>query len=182
MKTLITDGNNFPFDWADLEYLPNSKANYREIYTSDNADVLDSLMFLFDKLFLASKDRLVIYSGGWWDFCLQSWDIQNNSHDYNRNDLKFNVKAYYSMLLESDIKIGYSGNCVCTNWEKYLQLTLKCIIEHDAPYGHLICDTVNQYFFYFHHSASIGLYFKNENAVISKLLNVAVENFRIEER
>jgi hypothetical protein len=60
-----------------------------------------------------------------------------------------------------------------------LLIILKCIVSHQAPYSPIFYDEVNDFFFYFHHSGSIGLYYKIENETIKNILENASDEYDI---
>ena len=154
MKILEKDANKkFPFDWVNLDYLPESNGGKREIYLQDNVNITEGLIFMFYLLFRSTKNNIQIYNSSWWDFCLDTWDS-------NKAD---ETKDYLKILYESHIEYGYSGSCNCFNWDRFLHVTLRCIITHKAPYSPIFYEDRNDFFFYFHHSGSIGIYYKNNN-------------------
>lgn len=176
-KTYISD---FPFQWANLDYLPDSKAIRKEIYLKDQIDLVEGLIFLFYSLFKDLKQKLIIFDRAWWDFCLDTWNAKYDTYDYTIETKSEETKAYLNMLKESEIEISYSGSCYCENWEKYLPIILKCIINHQAPYSPIFCDLENNFFFYFHHTGSIGLYYRTENSVVQNIIEIAAKEFQVQ--
>ena len=77
--------------------------------------------------------------------------------------------SYLHILQDSNIAKGYSGCCVCNDWDTYLSVALDCIMKGIAPYGNFIYNSKEQFFFYFHHTGSIGLYYENETPSIFAL-------------
>ncbi|AEW03417.1 hypothetical protein A4D02_18980 [Niastella koreensis] len=161
----------FPFNWANMDYYPESTAERKEIYlVNDDDDSVAGLIFLFYSLFGDLKNDLKIYSKSWWDFCLDTWNPESDKADYQLKNKSEESQNYLKMLEDSGIEVGYSGCCRCENWDKYLPIVLKCIVSNIAPYSPLFFDKENEFFFYFHSSGSIGMYYKEENETIKKIL------------
>ena len=170
-KTLETiPGSVFPFNWVNLANYRESEALRKELYLPDHSNNCQDMIVLFYDLFGDAKEDLVIYNGSWWDFCLDTWNIQEDSYDYNLNGKTELTKAYLGMLEESDIEIGFEGLCVCNEWDRFLTIVVSCILSHNALYSPLFCNTSEQYFFYFHHTASLGLYYSEETLSIRNVL------------
>lgn len=163
----------FPFSWADLEFYPNSNAIRKEIYIINFEYEISELALLFYTLFGTRKEEIVIYQKSWWDFSLESWNIQTGESDYSLNNTSPETKDYLEMLIDNDIEIGFKGFCTCTDWDSHLSKVLPCILYHQAPYSPLYLDLQNEYFFYFHHTGSIGIYYKRGNAYIESLFKKA---------
>ena len=175
-----TSNEEFPLKWADLKYFPASKAQKCEIYLKEYTDTIGGLITLFDNLFGTLKEEITIYNSSWWDFCLDTWDPNKDQYDYTAsfdNKSKQSIN-YIRMLQESNIKIGYTGNCKCNNWNKFLEIILECIISHQAPYSPIFYSEEHNFFFYFHHSGSIGLYFK-DSELVNNILDIAQNNYDI---
>lgn len=160
----------FPFDWLDLDYLPNSDGYRVEIYLRDSMDIEADLISMFNRLFRLYKERLKIYNSSWWDFCLDTWNIHDESYNYDFYGKSQNSQSYLQILSESKIEIGYSGICKCNNWDQFLAVILKCILSNEAPYSPFIFDELNEFVFYFHGTGSIGLLYKGKNDDVSRLL------------
>lgn len=139
----------FPFKWADTEYLPNSRAERKEIYTLRDEDLVAELGLLFYSLFSNRKTEMVIYHKSWWDFCLAIWNPSNDVYDYGIGNKSEECKSYLEMLMAADIEQGYEGCCKCLNWDAFLSIILRCIIGHHAPYSPIFCDEDYKYFFIF---------------------------------
>jgi len=177
LKEAIKD---FPFDWANLNSYRDSFAHRKEIYLKDQSGIAEGLMFLFYSLFGPAKNSLIIYNRSWWDFCLDTWDFSRDEYNYDLEGKSVETQEYLKILKESRIPDDYSGCCVCMDWDKFLLVVLKCIISHRAPYSPLFCNVEDGYFFYFHHTGSIGIYYKKDSDVIKEILLKASEGYIVE--
>ena len=182
MKTLVEIKNHkFPLKWVNLDSYTESKGSKVEIYLVNDDNFIKDLTLMFHTLFRTIKSNIKLYSPSWWDFCLDTWNVKEDKYDYGLKGKSIESKDYLIMLKESAIEIEYSGICICNNWEKFLKITLACIITHKAPYSHVFYDDENDFFFYFHHTGSIGFYYKKQNDVIEKILNIAKHDYDVKE-
>ncbi|MEM6817138.1 MAG: hypothetical protein AAF600_22555 [Bacteroidota bacterium] len=81
------------------------------------------------------------------------------------------------MLKDSEIEPQYTGFCECTDWDKFLYVTLHCVMGHTAPYGMMFYVPNHELVFYFHHNGSIGVYYRKLNDGIKHI----IERARIED-
>jgi len=172
----------FPFSWVDLDYYPESKGKRTEIYllnTSRDSENTSELILLFNKLFGELRNNIFIYNKSWWDFCLDSWNIYNEKDDYSFNNKSDETKDYFNLLIDSHIEMGFGGSCKCLNWNAFFNILLPCILTHKAPYSPLFYHCENDFFFYFHHTESIGLYFREYNIEIHKIIKTAKEYYEL---
>ena len=167
------DNSDFPFDWVNLDYYPDSDAQRKEIYLIKNYDKVEELIILFYYLFGESKEDIYIYYKSWWDFCLDTWDPKNDEYHYDLYGKSKETIDYLCMLKDSDVKLGYSGSCGCLDWDLYLKIILECIIKHIAPFSPIFHNKKHNFFFYFHHTGSIGFYYHEENSAIDRILEKA---------
>lgn len=182
MSVILKEASKeFPFDWANLNSYRESFAHRQEIYLKDHNNIVEGLSLLFYYLFGHRKKRLIIYNKSWWNFCLDTWDFNNDEYNYDLDGKSIETREYLKILKRSEIPIDYSGCCTCMDWERFLFVILECIISYRAPYSPLFCDIEYEYFFYFHHTGSIGIYYKKENDVIKELLLKAYEEYRLED-
>ncbi|HBF19170.1 MAG TPA: hypothetical protein DDW81_03675, partial [Cryomorphaceae bacterium] len=63
----------------------------------------------------------------------------------------------------------------CENWDKFLYIALHCIMSHNAPYSMMFYEPKNEFVFYFHHSGSLGIYYKELNNGVKSIINKAKE-------
>ncbi len=175
-KTTIED---FPFTWVNLDFLPESNGNKVEIYLVNNEDLVEGLISMFNHLFRTIKNSIKVYNSSWWDFCLDTWNVKKDEYDYELDGKSIESKDYLIMLEESTIEIDYSGTCICNDWEKFLKVILPCIVTHQAPYSPIFYDDNYDFFFYFHHSGSIGFYYRKQNDVVEKILTIANDKYDI---
>ena len=171
--------SDLPLKWADLKKYRNSDSFRKEIYLTDDSDIVEGLIILFQTLFGKPKKDLLVYDKSWWNFCLDTWNIHTDQYDYDPDTKSKETQEYLKMLKASYIELGYSGCCKCNDWNTYLVIILKCIVSHQAPYSPIFFDEVNDFFFYFHHSGSIGLYYKIENETIKNILENASKEYDI---
>ncbi|MFV8282560.1 hypothetical protein ACNKXS_13505 [Christiangramia marina] len=161
---------NLPMNWVDLEFYPDSMGYKKEIYLPCKRIATNELIVLFHDLFGKIENDILVYNKSWWDFCLDSWDPINNKNNYENLDKSIETQNYLNLLRNSNIEIGFSGSCACSDWDKFLKIILECIIRHIAPFSPVLYNESNQLFFYFHHTGSIGLYYKEKNNFINELL------------
>ncbi len=165
-----------PFEWLDLEYLPNSFCMRKEIYLKDKTNLLENLAMLFYALFRKFRDQFIIANGQWGDFCLDTWYPNTNEYNYELEGKSQETKDYLKLLIDSKIEVNYSGLCICKNWDSFLSATLLCIINHKAPFSPLFFNLEEEFVFYFHHTGSIGLLYKAENETVKEILSNARRN------
>lgn len=160
---------SIPFDWVDTNHLPDSISQRMEVYLKGKQSI-NSLKLLFTELFYEFEKELIIYDKSWGNFCLDTWNIKSDEYDYSLYNKSLETMRYLKMLDDSAVEVNYSGCCICNDWDLFLDITLNCVVNHIAPFGHLIFHKTGELFFYFHHSYSIGIYYKEENEVVLKLL------------
>ena len=175
----LHEGNEFPFDWVNLKPYTNSLGYRKEIYLIDSEDYTADLTILFLNLFRDINDDIKVYDAAWWDLCLDTWNINDDVYDYSTNGKSEETAAYLNLLSQSSIPKDYTGSCTCSNWEVYLPVLIRCIINHNAPYSPLFYNSNSNFFFYFHHTGSIGLYFKEMNKAMVEILNKAEKNYEV---
>ena len=173
------NNHDFPLKWANLHYFPESIAIKKEIYLINDKSLVDDLIIMFFTVFGSFKKNLYIYNESWWDFCLDTWDNNKDEHNYEIEGKSNETKDYMQMLKGSYIENEFSGSCICNNWDKFLSIVLKCIVNHIAPYSPIFYSETKDFFFYFHHSGSIGLYYNNPNEAIDKILKIANGEYEI---
>jgi len=180
MKTLDKITNqSFPLTWANLDSYTESKGHKVEIYLIKNENLIEGLILMFYTLFRTIKSNIEVYNPSWWDYCLDTWNAKEDGYDYELEGKSVETKDYLIMLKESSIELGYSGICRCNDWDKFLSVILTCIVTHKAPYSPVFYDEENDFFFYFHHSGSIGLYYKEKNEVVEKILSTSKDEYDI---
>lgn len=161
--------SSIPFNWENKEFLPHSDANRLEVYLTDPS--IDNLKIMFYHLFGSKKEQLLIYDTSWGDFTLDTWNPNDDTYNYSNSDKSTQTIAYLNMLKISGVEYDYKGICKSSDWDNYLDITLKCILSHVAPFGHKIYNKEAEYFFYFHHTYSIGYYYKNQNTTVNRILD-----------
>ncbi|UII22647.1 hypothetical protein [Fulvivirga ligni] len=172
------------FDWLDFDYLPGSKGFKFEVYFKEPKDLVSKSILIFYSLFRSFLDDVLITTfgqdGEWGNFCLDTWDIENDRYDYSPHNKKEPTASYLSMLNDSGIEPEYNGYCKCINWDKFLYVMFHCVAQHTAPYSMMFYEPKNEFVFYFHHSGSFGIYYKDLNSSIKKVIRkVQEENLEI---
>lgn len=180
MKTLDKITNqDFPLTWANLDSYTESKGHKNEIYLVNNDNLVEGLILMFYALFQTIKSNIKVYNPSWWDYCLDTWNVKEDMYDYELEGKSVETKRYLIMLKESSIELGYSGICKCNDWDKFLSITLTCIVTYIAPYSPIFYDEENDFFFYFHHSGSIGFYYKERNEIVEKILSISQDEYDV---
>ena len=171
------------YDWLDFESLPNSDGYKFELYDSSDSGIGEFIL-LFHSLFRKFINDLYIGQFGseaaWGNFCIDTWDIQNDRYDYSLEGKRKSTSAYLSMLTENEIAPNYTGFCKCYKWNKFLSIILDCVFDHIATYSVMIYAPSYEFVFYFHHTKSFGIYYKELNDGIKYVLEKAkVEGLEI---
>ncbi|MBX3254200.1 MAG: hypothetical protein KF862_08685 [Chitinophagaceae bacterium] len=174
-----SESRSFPYPWVDVDYLPGSKGKKVEVYLRNNNDQISELILLFYILFSNVKAGIKIYNFSWWDYCLDTWNHNKGEYDYSILNKSDETKEYLLLLKGSSIGVGYSGSCRCLNWDRFLNVSLKCLLSHIAPYSHLFYDEKDNFFFYFHHTGSIGFYYEEKNKIVKDILQIAKSEYDI---
>lgn len=163
----------FPLQWANLADYRESIAYRKEVYLKDNENPVYDLINLFYNLFDKYKSNILVYNESWWDFTLETWDFKRDIYDYSVKNKSKESVDYILMLKDSEMREGYSGSCKCENWNVFLRIILSCIISGKAIYSPIFYNEKENFFFYFHHTGSIGIYYEEENETIIDILNSA---------
>ena len=109
--------------------------------------------------------------GGWGDFCMDTWNIHEDTYDYALEGKSIASAKYLQMLQDSKIEVNYDGLGYCKDWDPFWDCILDCIVSHDAPLSNFHFHDLNhQFYFYFHHTKSIGLVYKEFNDAIKYVL------------
>ena len=98
-------------------------------------------------------------------------------YDYDIKNKSKETVSYLNMLSESGIEKGYMGVCKCIHWREFLQAIIPCITSHKALYSPIFYSEKENFFFYFHHSGSIGLYYKKQTVTIMEVLTKAKQKY-----
>ncbi len=172
------------FDWLDFDYLPDSEGYKFEIYFKDSNDQVSQSILFFYSLFKIFLSDILIKNFGhdaeWGNFCLDTWNIDNDRYDYSPDNKKEPTASYLAMLKDSEIEPEYTGFCECIDWDKFLHVTLHCVMAHAAPYSMMFYVPSYELVFYFHHSGSIGVYYRELNSGVKHIIErVRIENLEI---
>ncbi len=164
------------FSWLNFDSLPNSDGYRFELYSKHGLGI-DELALMFYSLFHDFKDEIRIGQFGinsnWGDYCIDTWDIVNEKYDYTIDNKSLSTSDYLNMLSQNKIEPEYTGFCKCLNWDKFLPITLRCILDHTAPYGLLFYIPRCNLVFYFHHTGSFGVYYKELNDEVRRIVEKA---------
>jgi hypothetical protein len=170
-----SDSDIDKFSWVDYDYYPNSHGFKVELHCKKDEGYVSSMLTLFYRLFGEESSDIVIgqpFPGvEWGQFCIDTWNFDSDSPNYDFENKSAETVRYLNFLLESRIEFNYQGLCGCNDWRAMLLVVLECIISHKAPYSLLFYNLEGEYFFYFHHSFSIGLYYKEKNQSIADLFD-----------
>ena len=76
----MQEGESFPFCWVkfDSDSCIDVQGHKIEIYIKKDSVSIDDMKSLFCDLFGTVVDELSIFSPSWWDFCIDTWNIQTN--------------------------------------------------------------------------------------------------------
>ncbi|MFZ6014586.1 MAG: hypothetical protein ACOYXT_29875 [Bacteroidota bacterium] len=166
------------FNWLNFESLPDSNGFKFELYPKTEGTI-DGLMLVFYDLFGRLKNDLVIGQFGidsrWGDFCIDTWDIENDRYDYSPGDKSESTSNYLRMLAENEVNAEYTGFVKCRDWDKFLPVILDCVLSHTAPYSVMVYAPDHELVFYFHHTGSLGVYYKELNNEVRCVLQKAKE-------
>lgn len=162
---------NFPFEWVNLETYPLSKGSYIVFKIRNKNNIINEMIKMFDYLFNEIEKEINIYNEYWGDFCLDVWDVRSDNYNYDEASLSKETKEYMNMLKASGIENDFIGSCKCKDWKSFLNIILNCIVKHIAPYSPVLYSPVSNFFFYFHYTGEIGLYYKIKNEVLEKIIN-----------
>lgn len=166
------------FDWLNFDYLPDSEGYKFEIYLDQIDNLVPYFVSHFYSLFGQLSDELVIGTFAncmWGDFCLDTWDVQNDRYDYSSSNKGEPTASYLDMLHDSEIEPNYQGYCQCVDWNIFLYVTLSCVIKHTAPYSMMFYAPTYEFVYYFHHSGSLGVYYREFNDEIKMIIRKAKE-------
>lgn len=162
-----------PLEWLDIDYLPNSESNRMEIHLTKHEVMTSDLLLMFNRLFYNQSDDLLIYNINWWAFCVDTWDINSDLYLIDAERLTNETHNYLELLRKSNIEIDFSGCCKCSDWDFFLRIILDCLLTNTAPYSPFFIDLEHQFAFYFHHTGSIGLYYKYKSQVVCDIISKA---------
>lgn len=174
------ENKRFPLKWANLNNYPESHAYKKEIYLKNEDNISEELINLFFNLFHKYESNILIYNDSWWDFTIDTWDYNNEIYDYNLKNKSKETIDYLLMLSSSYINKGYSGICMCHDWKIFLETIMPCIISVKALYSPIFFNEKENFFFYFHHSGSIGFYYEKENENILDFIDIAEKKYLVE--
>lgn len=174
-----TNKSVFPFEWIDFERLRNSQSFRLEIYLNEDVeDYQIGLEELFVTLFSQHKKSLNIYYDNWGDFAYEDLDPDDLASFANEGT-PFVPFGYTEVLEDSKIEKTYVGSCECLDWDSFIKLEIKYVVKWRAMYGHYFFSPDCEFFFYFHHTGSIGFYYKEENSQVREILSKAKAQYRL---
>ena len=176
-----TTENSSAFDWFNYDYYPDSNGHKFELYLHEHrTKSIKQLIELFEVLFSEVKDQIIIGQSKvgeeWGGFCMDTWDMNRQENNYDFSKLSSVTIDYLNLLLDSRIEFDYRGFCRCHDWEHFLRVILGAIISHKAPYSPLFYNISSDYIFYFHHTFSIGLFYRKQNDAVETILEQQKRN------
>ena len=100
----MQEGESFPFCWVkfDSDSCIDVQGHKIEIYIKKDSVSIDDMKSLFCDLFGTVVDELSIFSPSWWDFCIDTWNIQENTF---ATTLNFCLKKRYLICISCKIRI-----------------------------------------------------------------------------
>lgn len=172
-------GNEFPFSWANLENYRETKAERVEMYLREDENLEEGLMFLFYSLFGKHKDEIFVYEKSWWNLCL---DIDEDAFE-NKDDLMHTLKIkkdYLQIIENANLENEYTGSCKCMDWDAFLPVVLRGILDYLIIYSPVFYNKEHDFFFYFHYTGSIGMYY-HKNKVTDEILEIAATQYDLKQ-
>lgn len=170
--TKIED-KELPFEWLYLTDLRKSNSLRKEIYLGDKGNPVEELKAFFYSCFGNLKDNLIVWNGKWAYFFLDTWEIDSDNYNLSIENSSKETARYLKTLADSDIDTDYEGLCICNDWEELLSIIIPAVVNHSTPYSPYFLDKKNEIMFYFHHTNSIGIYYKSENEIIQQIFQKA---------
>ncbi len=170
------------FGWLNFDNFRQGKGYGFQLYFPESKNITNQdLIAVFHALFEPFLNNLTIAllepgtseEGGWGDFCLETWNIQQDTYDYSPEGKSPETARYLEMLQASHIEPSYDGLGYCQYWDQFLSITLDCVMTHKALYSFDFYELTNQFLFYFHHTRSLGIYYKQFNDAIMHILQQA---------
>lgn len=168
----------FPFDWVDLDSWRDSEAR-RVVFELEGGYTVEHFTQVFLGLFEELLPQVSVFLDSWWDFCLDTWNIKEDTYDYTLVTKAGASKDYLNILIASGIECGFGGSCDCLDWEAFLKPVVPCITDHLAPYSPLFHSNELNTFFYLHHSWGIGLYCTEKSAWVEQFIADAQRRHRL---
>ena len=172
------------FNWFNYDSFPDSNGYKFELYIEGKVTVT-KFISVFYRLFTPFLKNIEIGtsnpdSGIWGDFCIDTWDVRNDTYDYSPQGKSKETATYLEMLQENGIEPEYNGLCRCHDWDQFLPIILDCIMTGRAPYSLMFYHPLQEFLFYFHHTWSFGVYYKHFNDAIMEILsNAKAENLEL---
>lgn len=180
----ILEKVNFrPFDWVNFDCLSQSLAYKIELFSLEDRSIRSIDAFL-KAMFDEFSDDIFIRQMGqdaeWGDFCIDTWDINDDKYDYSTENKSIQTQRYLELLACSEIEAVYSGTCRCNDWSVFFSIVKACVLAHVAPYSVLFYLPKYNFLFYFHHTNTIGVLYQEMNPGInfilsrSKVMNIGI--------
>lgn len=164
------------YNWLNFESLPESNGYKFELYPDSDLDTAELVLLFYSLFGQFLNDFRVGQFGGdtsWGDFCIDTWDLHGDRYDYSPNGKSESTSAYLNMLIGNEIEPEYTGTCKVLNWDQFLPIVLDCILSHTAPYSVMIYNPNYDFVFYFHHTSSLGFYYKDLNEGVQHIIERA---------
>ncbi|MCB9329410.1 MAG: hypothetical protein H6572_12070, partial [Lewinellaceae bacterium] len=111
----------------------------------------------------------------WSDFADVCQDIENFTIPPfldTECDNKYEA-AFITMMAENKIENDYTGYCEILDWNKLLELIIDVILNVGGSESMFFYNRKAQYCFYLHYSCAVGIWYKEMNDNIRKILSYA---------
>src|SRR6185369_8123850 len=99
--------------------------------------------------------------------------MKKDTYNYSSEGKSPETARYLEMLQASSIEPSFDGLGYSQDWDSFLSIILDCIMTHKTLYSFDFYDLSNQFMFYFHHTGSLGIYYKQFNDAIMHILQQA---------
>lgn len=113
MKTIEKSNTKFrEFDWLDFDNPSNKNGHKFELYLPEEVEVnvknfISIFYLLFSSLLREIEIAMIepnVGSGGWGDFCIDTWNIHDDTYDYSPKNKRKETGRYLQMLQKNEIE------------------------------------------------------------------------------
>ena len=167
------------FSWLNLLDNISTSHNKIEIYSREHKCSVQNLKNLIFDLFKDDIQSLIIgpceIGVPWNDFADIIEDIDNfviPTQLDSEYDNEFEVE-FMKMMVENKIEYDYIGYCEVLNWNHLLELLLAVVINVNGTDSLKFYNSEGSYCFYPHPTCSVGIYYKEMNEKIERIIGNA---------
>ena len=167
------------FSWLILLNNISTSHNKIEIYSRDHKCSVQNLKNLIFDLFKDDIQSLIIgpcaIGVPWNDFADIVEDMDNfviPTRLDSEYDNEFEVE-FMKMMVENNIEYDYTGYCDVLNWNHLLELLLAVVINVNGTDSLKFYNSDGSYCFYPHPTYSVGIYYKEMNEKIERIIRNA---------